>query len=85
MVESFKGDLAVVRLVDVSYYLKGHAELCTLKSALAKSQKRVQHLDKLLEQKYSEIAGRWQKEQRALNRHRANPKKIKRDNDVSVL
>lgn len=85
MVESCKGDLGVVRMVDVSYYLQGHAELCALKSALAESQKRVQHLDKLLEQKYLEIADRWQKEQRALNRHRANPKKIMRDSDVPVL
>lgn len=85
MVESLKGDLVVARMVDVSYYLQQQEELRTLTTVLAESTKRVEHLDHLLRQKYSAVVHRWQKEQRALNRHLANLQKSKSDSGATVL
>lgn len=85
LVESLKGDLVVARMVDVAYYLQQQEELRTLTTVLAETTKRVEHLDHLLRQKYCEVVNRWQKEQRALNRHLANLQKAKSDSGATVL
>lgn len=85
VVESHTSDLEVTRMVDVGYYLQAQEELRTLKTAFDESLSRLQHIDHLLKQKYFEIANRWQREQRALNRHLANPLKKNRDRGATVL
>lgn len=85
VVESHIGDLEITRMIDAGYYLRAQEELRTLQATFDESLNRVQHLDYILRQKYLEVAYRWQKEQRALNRHLANPKNKTRDRSVIVL